>query len=59
MQYLTDNSDRGMQRGDENSDWAPYLCRLWRKWDRARPTLARTRSESERCAPKPSRRGKA
>src|SRR5258708_9826988 len=40
MQYLTDNSDVVMQRGAEISDCGTYRYRLWREWDRARPTLA-------------------
>jgi hypothetical protein len=40
MQYLTDNSDRVMQRGDEISDCEIYRYWLWREWDRTGPTLA-------------------
>jgi hypothetical protein len=40
MQYLTDNSDRVMQRGDEISDCDIYRYWLWREWDRTGPTLA-------------------
>lgn len=40
MQYLTDTSDLVMQRGAQISDCGTYQYRLWREWDRCRPTLA-------------------
>jgi hypothetical protein len=40
MQYLTDDSHRVMQRGDEISDCDIYRYWLRREWDRTRPTLA-------------------
>ncbi len=40
MQYLTDTSDLVMQRGAQISDCGTYRYRLWREWDRCRPTLA-------------------
>jgi hypothetical protein len=39
MQYLTDNNLAG-ERGTNISDCGFYRYRLWREWDRSRPTLA-------------------
>jgi hypothetical protein len=39
MQYLTD-SDLAGERGCILSDCGAYRFRLWREWDRSRPTLA-------------------
>ncbi|MFP3564752.1 DUF1643 domain-containing protein [Paraburkholderia sp. SIMBA_030] len=39
MQYLTDHDLAG-ERGAHISDCGTYRYRLWREWDRSRPTLA-------------------
>lgn len=39
MQYLTD-SDLAGERGAHISDCGKYRYRLWREWDRSKPTLA-------------------
>jgi hypothetical protein len=39
MQYLTD-TDLAGERGAHVSDCGAYRYRLWREWDRSRPTLA-------------------